>query len=147
MDRLRFPLLIAALICFLLAVAAEIGATWFGVLRGAAGVGDEAPGLGIPSLAALDGLLAFTAILMALPRLVGDRLHGRIQGVATLIVSILVLIAAFLLALKDLVLLAIMVSLLLAAPSSPAPASATGRAWSRSADLRATAWTACASPS
>src|SRR5687768_13194509 len=116
MGAMRRPFFFVALAVAALVFIAEIGSGLFGGLRGRAGLGDEAPGLGIPSLAALDGLLLFTFVLMGLPHLVGDRLHGRVQGIATLVVSILALLAAFFMVIKDLILLVVMVSLLLAAP-------------------------------
>ncbi len=116
MDRLRIPLLIAALVVCGLIVGAEIGANWLPFLRGTVGLDHDAPGIGIPSLMPLDGLLLFTTILMAMPLLLPERVHGKTQGCVTLIISILVVLGSLLLAIKALLLLAVMVSLLLAAP-------------------------------
>ena len=45
-------------------------------------------------MALLDGLLLFTVILIGMAFLVPERIHGRIQGVVTLMVSLSVLLTA-----------------------------------------------------
>jgi hypothetical protein len=78
---------------------------------------DAPPGVAIRTMALVDGLLLFTVGLIGLSLLVRERLHGRIQGVITLIVSLLVLIGAIMLILMALLpFLLLMVGLLLAAP-------------------------------
>lgn len=52
------------------------------------------PGTGIAALAFLDGLLAFTIVMLGLGLVIPDRLYGRIQGVVTLIVALLWMLAA-----------------------------------------------------
>ncbi|HET8542683.1 MAG TPA: hypothetical protein VFL83_22605 [Anaeromyxobacter sp.] len=74
------------------------------------------PGEGIPSLAILDGLLLFTVALLGLALVVPERLHGRVQGIATLVVSISVLLGAIAVVLKAIVLVSVMIGLLLAVP-------------------------------
>jgi hypothetical protein len=74
------------------------------------------PGLGVPSLGLLDSLLLFSLIVVGLGLIVPERLHGRVQGIGWLIVSILVLIAAIVLILVTLVKALIMIALFLAAP-------------------------------
>lgn len=74
------------------------------------------PGFGIKYLALLDGLIVFTAGLIALPLLVSDRVVGRVQGIATLLVSLLVLFLAILGIISAIVLVMVMVSLFVAVP-------------------------------
>ena len=75
------------------------------------------PGLGIRYLAFLDGLLLLTIGLMGLSLLLPERIHGRIQGIITLVVTLVDAVfaglATFMVALP---LLLTMVGLFLAAP-------------------------------
>src|SRR5579862_713279 len=145
MDRLRTPFFIAALIIVLLTVMAEIGVALPCVLSSAPaqvtdfnnatisttyaglssadknmlsqlGKGDHPPGLGVPSLAFLDGILLFTLALMGLALIIPERLQGRVQGIATLIFSLLLVIAAITQILAAFAQLILMISLLLAVP-------------------------------
>lgn len=77
---------------------------------------DTPPGIGIPYLALIDGIALFTVALMGASLLIPHSLHGRIQGIATLVFSILLLLLALSLALAALGALLLMVSLFLAAP-------------------------------
>jgi hypothetical protein len=52
------------------------------------------PGLGIPSLALLDGFVLYTIALMAAPFLVPESVLGRLQAILTLIISLAVLLLA-----------------------------------------------------
>jgi hypothetical protein len=74
------------------------------------------PGIAIRDMALLDGLLIFTVLLMGMPLLFPEGIFGRVQGVLTLIVSILIILAGFGLAIAAFVKLMIMVSLFTAAP-------------------------------
>jgi len=144
LDSLRKPFLILAIILMALAVLAELGAGFLlkprppaaaslTNLNQQAGVSeDEAisqaeilrlrqdneapPGLAIRYMALLDGLVLFTVGLMGLGILLPERLHGRLQGLLTLIASFLVLTGGLLMLLAAFVRLMIMVSLFLAAP-------------------------------
>ncbi len=119
MDKLRTPFFIAALILLLLTVLIEIGSiTWLGGEPGgqAAKYDLGTPGLGIPYLALLDGLLLFTLLLVALSLVLPERVHGRVQGAVTLIVSLLTLIGSITLIIIAIGLLVMMVTLLLAIP-------------------------------
>lgn len=144
LDRLRTPFLIVAIVLMALVVLTEWGAGFLldprppapadlGRLNEQAGVPeDEAipvgeilrlrqeeeapPGLAIRSMALLDGLVLFTVGLMGLGLLVPERVHGRLQGLTTLIVSFLVVLGGFFALLAAFGLLILMVSLFLAAP-------------------------------
>ena len=74
------------------------------------------PGLAIPYLALLDGLLLFAVLLVGLSLAVPERVHGRIQGLATAIVSLVVVLLALLLVPLALVLLLVMFGLFVATP-------------------------------
>jgi hypothetical protein len=144
LDSLRKPFLILAIILMVLAVLAELGAGFllkprppdaasFTNLNQQAGVPeDEAipageilrlrqekeapPGLAIRYMALLDGLVLFTVGLMGLGLLIPERVQGRLQGLATLIVSFLVLLGGIVLLIAAFVQLIVMVTLFLAAP-------------------------------
>jgi len=73
------------------------------------------PGMAIPYMALLDGVMLYAVLIMGLGFLAPD-LTGRIQGLVTVIVSILVILAAIVMAIKTFVELMIMVSLFLAVP-------------------------------
>ena len=74
------------------------------------------PGRGVPYMALLDGLLLFTVILIGMAFLVPERIHGRIQGVVTLLVSLSVLLTAIVKIFTAIAALTLMVTLLLAIP-------------------------------
>lgn len=114
LDSLRLPFFIASLICFTLVLLGEFGSLAHRLIP----MKDPGtpPGLGVPYLALLDGLLLFIVILMALPLLLPDRIHAKLQGIVTLIVSFLSLLGGIVMIIVALVLLMIMVSLLLAVP-------------------------------
>ena len=50
------------------------------------------PGLGIPYLALIDGILAYTILLIAVGLIVPDHLEGKLQGIITLVLSFLLLL-------------------------------------------------------
>jgi VanZ family protein len=85
-DSLRKPLFLVAVGLIFIVLLIELGS---GLV---AGFGARASGIGIPYLALLDGLLAFTIGLIACSLLIPERAQGRIQGIATLIVSLIVII-------------------------------------------------------
>jgi hypothetical protein len=73
------------------------------------------PGLAIPDLAFLDGLLLLSLVLVAFS-LLNQEIVGRLQGVVNLIVSIVVIVAAFVAAIYALAKLILMLTLFLSAP-------------------------------
>jgi hypothetical protein len=72
--------------------------------------------MAISYMALLDGLLLYTVLLMGLALLFPDRILGRVQGLASLIVSILVLIAVIVMLMAAFIKLMIMVGLVTATP-------------------------------
>ena len=110
-DELRKPFFILALVLLGFAALVEGAAKWVGVGHSPTAA---AAGYGVPSILLLDSLLIFTVTLIGLALLLPERVQGRIQGLATLIVSLFVLIGAMALIFFSLQLLTLMVSLLLA---------------------------------
>jgi hypothetical protein len=104
-DALRKPFFIIAIVLLALAFLAELGSRFI-----------ANPGLGILYLAILDGLVLFTIALIGAPLIISDRVHGRIQGIITFIVALLILLGSILMICVALGLLLLMVSLLLAVP-------------------------------
>ncbi|HXJ93709.1 MAG TPA: hypothetical protein VMT20_12725 [Terriglobia bacterium] len=110
LDTLRKPLFIVALALALVTVLLEVGSA---VVKS---LGNAKIGLGIPYSPLLDGLLLFTILLMGVGLLLPERVTGRIQGVATLLVSLLIGILSFVLILAAIAALVEMVTLLVAVP-------------------------------
>jgi hypothetical protein len=131
---LRTPFFVLALVCMALVVLVELGSSRIlggdgagtGLAREAAAnevdiIGstadvDEPPGRAISYLAFVDGVLLYTVLLIGASLVISERVHGRVQGVVTLIASILLIIAAFIAAIIAFIELLVMVSLLLAVP-------------------------------
>lgn len=78
-----------------------------------------AVGWGIPTLALLDAQLVFTVLLMAAPLVFPESVTGRVQGISTLVASIVLLIACVLTGLAAFGLLTLLIGLLLAPPIGP----------------------------
>jgi hypothetical protein len=76
----------------------------------------EPPGFAIQALARVDVILLLTIGLMALSLVIGDHLTGRVQGIVSLVVGILVFLSAFKALFTTLIELMIRVTLLLATP-------------------------------
>lgn len=117
MALIRKPFVVASLILFAVAFAVEAGSRlWLGV--GSTAVASTSrPGIGIPSLAALDTLVLLTLIVTTLIVLgVPARLLGRIQGIAAVIVAFLGCLGSIALLFATIALLMLMVGLLLAVP-------------------------------
>jgi hypothetical protein len=105
----KIPLLVALALTVVI-VLVELGSPLI------MGSGDDPPGRGIPYLALVDIVLAYTILLVSLPIVVPDHLQGKIQGIVTFVGAIVLLIVAFLLTLLALAALLLMVSLFLAVP-------------------------------
>src|SRR6266511_2372259 len=110
MGELRKPFFLIALIAVGLVVLVELGSSLFlgghdagqallteAAKRGinASGASDiqQPPGRGIPYLALIDVIAFYTVALMGASLIVPKKLHGRLQGVLTLIGSIVLIIA------------------------------------------------------
>ena len=144
MDTLRRPFFILAVVLLAIAVLVELGST--SVLKGVSADAnaihaqaakdpeladaltqmngqlqqisdrDTPPGLGVPYLAFLDGVLLFSISLIAASLIVPERVQGRVQGCASLIFMIVLLLAVIAAIISAFVMLMIMVALLLAVP-------------------------------
>jgi len=119
MDSLRKPLFIVAIILFILAILLELGSAFY-IDANAAGANQYAdmptPGLGIRYLALLDGLVLLTIGIITAPLLIPARIVGRIQGVISFVVSLLLLLGAIFLIIVAFGLLILMLSLFMAVP-------------------------------
>lgn len=78
--------------------------------------GETPPGKAIWSMSVLDGLVLFTVGLMGLPLFITHRLHGKVQGIATVIVALLALLFALYQIFQILTEVLIMISLFMAVP-------------------------------
>src|SRR5436309_6124307 len=137
MDELRKPLFITALVLALVIVMVEAGANWFpkgdkGRLEGIPKFSPDVitaedagsvefkdktpPGVAIPDMGLLDGFMLLSVCLMGMSFLLTDRLIGRVQGVLTLIVSLIVAIFAIFSILTTFVKVFVMIALFTAAP-------------------------------
>jgi hypothetical protein len=120
LDELRKPLFFLAVILMGIIVIFEAGsAAVLGVqsstaARAIAESGAAAPGIGIPYLALFDMLVLFTVILITISLVVPERLHAKVQGIVTLIVSILVILASITMIFIALAKVFLMLALLLA---------------------------------
>jgi hypothetical protein len=142
METLRLPLFVVACVLIVLALLLDVGglvvrspfnATGMqqaladtppdqrpslGDIQAARG-NDNPPGLGIPYLALVDAVVVFTVAIMAAGILFPQSLEGRIQGLATLIFAIVLILLAIGLAFLAFGKLLLMVSLLLSFPFGP----------------------------
>lgn len=134
MDRLRSPFLVVAIVLAVLVLLVETGsglarpepvaaAQVAALLEGREGAEDvevhaarPGPSTGIREMAVLDGLVAFTLGLMGASLLYPERVHGRIQGLASLVAAIVALLTCLAWGLATFAELMVMVSLFLAAP-------------------------------
>ena len=118
LEDLRKPFFIVSLICIGLAVLVELGsmAVISNTTSAAASLEAPTPGRGIPTLALLDGLVFYATIIMGLALIIPERIQGRLQGIVTLVVAIILLLAAIPVVIGEITLLILMVSLLLSPP-------------------------------
>ena len=120
LDDLRKPFFFIAVALIVLALLVELGSYWLvGVpdpTGTAATLDVPQPGYGIRTLALIDVLVVFSVALMGVSLVLPERIHGRLQGVITLLFSILVLLAALGLIFLGITLASAMITLLLTPP-------------------------------
>jgi hypothetical protein len=119
MDTTRLALFFLGGFMLLLAVIVELGsALAFGSLGSTAGLTDvPRPGIGVRALVFVDIVLIYTLAMVVINEIPPLRpIFGRIQGVLTLILSLIGIIADIIFIFITLALLILMVSLLLAVP-------------------------------
>jgi hypothetical protein len=143
MGELRKPFFITAVALISIAVAIELGATWF--LGGVTAKADyltsmrddpalaahmseidpaglqrlnkgTPPGRAIPAMAVLDGLVLFTVLLMGAPMFIPERIFAKVQGIATMVVSLIALMGSIAGILLTFSLVLLMVALFTAFP-------------------------------
>src|SRR5262245_36051002 len=133
MNELRTPFFVVALVLMALVVLVEVGSPL--ILGGGpadaalveqgdkldvnvqdTGGVEQPPGRGISYLVLVDGILLYTVALMGVALLIPDRVHARVQGVVTLIGSIILIIVAIVLVIIAFIELLVMVTLLAATP-------------------------------
>lgn len=86
------------------------------IKEGSQGAEENPPGLGIPCMAFLDGIVLYNLLLMLAALLAPERVQGSIQAVVTLVVSILILLGVIATFFVTLTKLFIMITLFTAAP-------------------------------
>jgi hypothetical protein len=117
MDKLRTPLFIVALAIMLAVVLVEAGSS--GLVKAflpAQASETKVAGFGVQYLALMDGLVLFTMVLIGASLLAPERIHGKLQGIGTFIVSIIVIIVGIVLIFMAFAMLMVMISFLLAVP-------------------------------
>jgi hypothetical protein len=111
-DELRRVPLIVALVLMCIAVLVELGSAAF--LHG--GGSGSPPGYGIPYLALVDGIVAYSLGLMVLALVLNPNVQAKLQGIVTLILSFFLALGSLVLILIAFVKLLIMVALFFAVP-------------------------------
>jgi hypothetical protein len=112
MDRLRIFLVIAVVLLVLI-VLIETGSLLY-LDSGSNSL--STPGLGVPYLALVDGIVLFVIGLFGLSVFVNAKTLGDVQGVVSFVFSLLMLLGSIALIFIALTLLMLMISLLLAVP-------------------------------
>jgi hypothetical protein len=108
-GELRKIPLIIALVLMIVCVALELSAIAF-LQTG------DAPGLGIPYLALLDGILAYSLALMVLALLMPENLQAKLQGIVSVILMFFLALACTTLIFVALAQLLLMIGLFFAIP-------------------------------
>lgn len=116
MDRLRLPFFIFAGWVMALVILVELAASELLTRWSGDRLETQTPGLAINYLAIIDGLLLYTVIIMGLGLIAPRGIVGRVQGIATLILSFFGLLGTIVLAFAAFGLLMLMVTLLVAVP-------------------------------
>src|SRR5436305_803676 len=117
LDSMRKPFFVVSLIAIFLAVGVEMGSIWFlGSHSSSPPFGVSPTGKAIPAMAFLDGLLFYATLLIGVALLIPERVQAKIQGIITLIFSIVLVLGCIVVVLADLALLILMVSLLMSVP-------------------------------
>jgi len=116
LDSMRKPFLVVAIIVIFLTVFVELGSiAVLGPHTAANTLGVSPTGKAIPAMAFLDGLVFFAALFIGL-QLISERVQTKVQGIVTLVFSILLILGCIVAIFADITLLILMVSLLMSVP-------------------------------
>jgi hypothetical protein len=107
-EKIRRPFLVASVILAAFVVLVEVGSA---IAQRFLATG-EPPGLGIPYMALVDGILLYTLILITVSLVVPERVIGRVQGCVTLILAILLILAGLVMVMIAFFLLLLMIGLI-----------------------------------
>jgi len=119
LDSMRKPFLIVALIVILLAVLVEVGSiATLGLQPSptANAFGVSPTGKAIPAMAFLDGLIFYATLIIGIALLIPERVQSKVQGIVTLVFSIILVLGCIAVIFTDIALLILMVSLLMSVP-------------------------------
>lgn len=119
LDSMRKPFLLVALVAIFLAVLVELGSiAVLGLTPSptATALGVSPTGKAIPAMAFLDGLVFYATLIITIALLIPERVQSKIQGIITLVFSILLILGCIVVVFVDIGLLILMVSLLLSIP-------------------------------
>jgi len=111
MDKLRWPFLLAAIIVSIVIVTIELGSA-AAFVRDLLNIDEEPPGIAIPTMALIDIQLVFATVLYGLGVIVPHPTVGRLQGIASLILSILLILAAIVVIFATITLILLMLALI-----------------------------------
>jgi hypothetical protein len=116
LDSMRKPFLVVSLIAIFLAVLVELGSMAILGSNTPPVLGVSPTGKAIPAMAFLDGLILYATLLITIALLIPERVQAKIQGIITLVFSILLVLGCITVIFIDIALLILMVSLLMAVP-------------------------------
>jgi hypothetical protein len=115
---MRKPVFLIAVVVIGLTVLVELSSIALigNVAPAANSLGVSITGQGVPSMSILDGLIFYAMVVMAIALILPERFQSKIQGIATIVVALLLLLACVVRILIDVQLLFLMLGLLLAVP-------------------------------
>ena len=117
LDSMRKPFFVVSLIAIFLAVFVELGSiAALGPHTSASTFGVSPTGKAIPAMAFLDGLIFYATLIIGIALLIPERVQSKVQGIVTLVFSILLVLGCIVVIFADILLLILMVSLLMSIP-------------------------------
>ncbi len=117
LDSMRKPFFVVSLIAIFLAVFVELGSmAVLGPHTSTSTFGVSPTGKAIPAMAFLDGLVFYATLIIGIALLIPERVQSKVQGIVTLIFSILLVLGCIVVIFADIALLILMVSLLMSVP-------------------------------
>lgn len=117
LDSMRKPFLVVSLIAIFLAVFVELGSmAVLGPHTASSTFGVSPTGKAIPAMAFLDGLVFYATLIITIALLIPERVQSKVQGIVTLVFSLLLVLGCIAVVFADLALLILMISLLMSVP-------------------------------